>query len=160
LKRNLSLFLGLFFPWLFALQGCFAPTQPQSLKNFRLPMPTKDEVALVNGRPLTVMDFLIIRSALKNPTDQNVYWAGTAALSLQEDSRSKGNELPLQTALAIVQYALNDLPAVEVISSIREFYIGRSFLHPPSPAEVKKEIDMVMRKTLIQKGAQALSQLY
>src|SRR5687767_9750617 len=105
------------------VSGCFKfPSTPTSsdphAQQMKLPLPTKDEVARVNGRPLSLQDFLTIRENLNEPSNQKAFWIGTAALALQDDRRSQGKEVTFRAAFELARYAMNDISVIQAASSI------------------------------------------
>ena len=79
----------------------------------RLPLPSKDDVALVDGRPTFDhgLSRAALRSQLKNRSTAAVLWAGTAALAIQNATRARGAELETPAAVALAQYALGEIGA-------------------------------------------------
>ncbi len=151
----------IFFPILFflvseLLQGCTPSERTATLKNFQLPMPTKDDVALVNGRPFSVGQFLTIRSSLNHPNDERAYWIGIAALAIQNENNAKGRDISFPSAVTIARYALKDISAAEIEFNLKEF----NFHPTASSDETRNEIESILNKSIIQKSSQNLSQLF
>lgn len=140
-------------------QGCLNPSEHKAALSKSLPIPTKDQVALVDGQPLSISAFLAIRSLLKKPTQELTFWVGVAAIRLQHESRAVlGKELDSKTAVDIARYALGEIPIIGLEAAIRE-NLGLSEKEGSEPATVKKRIDRLITRSVIQRNPQALSDL-
>lgn len=148
--------------------GCFSPGPPpvpraaQFIASERplsqtLPAPTKDEVALVDGRAFSISGFLAIRARLKNHATAAVIWVGTGSLAIQNATRARGRELEIGTAVDIARYALGELTAAEADSSLHLFF-ERGGL-PPAPEEVRKEIDQLLSSAIVRRNERVLASL-
>jgi len=122
-----------------------------------LPIPTKDEVALVDGRALSITAFLTLRSHLRTHATEAIFWVGTAALALQNETRARGEEIQISTAVDIARYALGELNAAEADTSLRQ-YFARTGL-PPTPANARTELDHLLSKSSVQRNERAMSSL-
>jgi hypothetical protein len=143
---------------LVVLQGCTSKQQSISTEGVQLPVPTKDEVARVNGYPLTVTDFLTIRAKLQNSSAEDALWVGISLIVLQTEGKVRGKEIRPQSAFNIARYALGDLSRFGAAESLRDFYPEPQNL--PSPEEVKREIDSLASRSFVQRNPQSLSQFY
>lgn len=136
--------------------GCYQPPLVTSTSVFQSSFPTKDEVAVVSGRPLSIRDFLVIRSQMPTQTAETALWTGIAMLSLQTETKNKGREISLQSALHVARYAAHDLSPDNAQIGLKEYYAqSKDF---PSPDEVKKEIESITQKLVIRRNPQPLSQ--
>lgn len=122
-----------------------------------LPMPSKDEVALVDGRPLTLTDYLALRDHIRKHTTEAVLWAGIAALAIQNETRARGAELRSASAVEVALYALGELNAAEADNSLRA-YFARTGL-PPKPDEVRAALDRLLATSIVRRNERALSSL-
>jgi hypothetical protein len=123
-----------------------------------LPLPTKDEVARVDGRPLTIQDFLTIRSRLQNPSDATALWVGISSIALQNNAHSRGRSIQPEYAIDIARYAVGDLQSFSADESLKEYFPESQDV--PSPESVKKEIDALTQRSLVQKSSRPLSHFY
>jgi hypothetical protein len=108
--RALALALGLL-----SLAGCFESTSattpissytPPGLDDRHGPLPTKDEVLLINGHPLSVTDYFDIRRRVGPAVSRDaVLWIGEASLLLQDDWRAKGEQLDPANSVVLSAYA-------------------------------------------------------
>lgn len=144
---------------LLALQGCESPFKMQKVVPIldRLPFPTKDQVALVDGRPLTLTDFLAIRERLKTPSSEQAYWVGIATLALQSEARSRGHDISLQNTYDVARYAIGDIIALEAQSSLNTYFNGKQV---PPPEEVKRQIDTITKNSVIVRNSQSLGMIH
>ncbi len=121
-------------------------------ESLRLPLPTKDELALVNQHPLTLNDFLIIREQLHDKKNEDALWIGISALALHG---ATSNQLDKMSAYTIARYALKDISLAEAEISLKQYY--RSQQNMPSPDEVKKELDGINQKAQVMRNPVPLS---
>jgi hypothetical protein len=142
---------------LISLLGCFTPSQ-ESLLQFGLPLPTKDEVAVVNGRPITIDHYLTIRHFLNTTSAETILWVCIATIAIQNEAQSRNRELSPSHALEIARYAIGEMAEQEASGSLQEFY-GPS-VAIPVPAQVLKDIESLTNRSVIHKNHQALSMLY
>jgi len=119
-------------------------------------MPTKDEVALVDDRALTIQDYYMIRSKLQTPSSDHALWVGISMLALQNKTRFDGKEISIQAAFDIARYAIRDLPPSYAAASLREYYKQTPSL--PEPEEVKKEMEALSQKSIVRRNPVPLSQ--
>lgn len=145
-----SLVLG----WVF-LAACSRSTSHSLGRH--LPFPTKDEVALVDGRPFTITDFLKIQNHLKNPTPELAYWIGVSTLVLEKEGEIRGKILPLPLAYDIARYAAGELQESENQGSFHQA-MQNFFGSSTNPQDIKKEIDRITQKAVVQKNPQPLNQ--
>lgn len=110
----------------------------------------------MDGRSLSIADFLVVRSLLKASSAPVALWAGIATLALQNETQSKGKSISTRTAFEIVRYALGDASEVEVASSLREYY--REFYDLPRAQKVREDLEAVTHRSVIQKNPQVISQ--
>jgi hypothetical protein len=126
--------------------------------SYRPPIPTKDEVALVDGQPISISGFQNLRSSLKNQNVEAVFWVGVGAVALQNESRARGKQLPLTTIIPIVRYAAGDLGRPEAEGALRDYYAGQSLL--PTADEVRHEVERLMARAVVQRNPQVLAALH
>jgi hypothetical protein len=89
------------------------------------PILTKDEVAVVDGRPFSISDFQTVQARLTHPSTSSIVWVGTAVLALQSQSRNQGTEISSSAALEIARFALGELTRAKAEPALRQ-------LPPPS----------------------------
>ena len=133
--------------------ACVPSKQPEG---FKLPLPTKDQVALVNGRPLTLSDYHYVRSLVPQLAPQTVFWIGTAALALQIEAHTSGVSLSSTQALEISRYSMGSLAVETAMPSLRAFYSTRPI---PSPNEVKRELEALLARSVVLKSTVDLTTL-
>jgi hypothetical protein len=123
-----------------------------------LALPTKDDVALVNGRPLTINAFRWVRSLVrKDRSPGNVFWIGTAALALATDRAPAPDALPSRESLEVALYAAGELPLDAALRSLAAILpdLGAR----PSPESVRARLDALLARAAVQKNAQLLAEL-
>ncbi|MBI2711737.1 MAG: hypothetical protein HYX41_02575 [Bdellovibrio sp.] len=121
----------------------------------RLPLPSKDEVALVNGVPLTLVDFLDIRSIAPKLTPEKALWAGMASIALTSEAAQKKISLNKTQALTIARYALQDLDEGQAKP---QFYT--LFPETSSPSLVHQTLDDLLARSVVIKSSVNLSKLF
>jgi len=142
----------------FFLSACYSFQTKLELGGHRLPLPTKDEVALVDGRPFTLSALLSIRTLLQKPTTETAYWIGISGLLLEQRASSEGGSLSLETATEIARYAIGDINAAQASSQAKKFLSRSSFRQALlEPNEVKNEVDSLIRTAVIQRNTTLLS---
>jgi hypothetical protein len=134
-----------------------APLSSERSFSQGLPVPTKDEVALVDGRALSISGFFALRTQLKRPSTEGVLWVGIAALALQNETRARGHEISTRAAVDIARYALGDSSAAESENGLREYFSFSAV--PPAPTQVKQELDRIVSKTTVQRNERAVASL-
>lgn len=120
-----------------------------------LPLPTKDEVALVEGRPFSVSAYLSLRASLKRPSDEDAFWVGTAAIALQQQAHARGQSLAANVAADVARFAIRDLGPLEAQDSLRAVFGAP---HPAS-GTVKRQLDELVSKVFVQRNEALLSAL-
>lgn len=155
-RRRLALTaVALGFGWAFGA-GC--THQKDSLtQDHVFVMPSKDDVAVVDGRPFTLTTFMSLRSRLKSQSVESVFWAGTALISLQNEGASQGQTVPGETALSIVRYALGEVPLEEARKDLEVFF--KSGGGALSPQQVRIQLDRLLMRSVIQRNPQVLAHL-
>lgn len=141
-----------------ALSACDDGPRARVDPDSALSLPTKDDVALVDGKPLTLGAFAAIRSTVAGADRETVLWLGIAALALQNDSRARGHEVSPKTALNLAKFAAGLLPRDVVADEARE-YQGSSRAITPDPATFKSELDALIRRAVVHRNEQAISAL-
>jgi hypothetical protein len=139
-----------------------APNVPEAgvrdPSSFALPMPTSDEVALVDGRPLSISGFIALRTALGNPSVETTFWIATAALALENDSRSHGAELSPGAAVMVARYAVGEIPKETAEPYLREYESGSS--QALTSAELRRQIERLLARSVVQRNPQVLAGLH
>jgi hypothetical protein len=123
-----------------------------------LPLPTKDEMALVNGVPLTIRGYLDIRASAPRLSPERSLWAGIAALALHAESKQRGRPIDKVHALNIARYAIEDLPPHEVVSELTHYY--REGLSHLPPSRIRQDIDALLARSVVIKTRLNLSRVF
>ena len=123
----------------------------------RLPLPTKDEVALVNERSLTITDFNQIRSTMKKRSTEGAVWVGIGAILLQKELKRQGQSLAPPVAIEIARYAWGDIPALHPPDALHHLFPDRTGLL--SPDDLKREIDRLSQQNVVIRNTRLLSLL-
>jgi hypothetical protein len=132
--------------------GCFDTTKAM------LPVPTKDDVALIDGEALTLTGMMSIREAMKQPATEKAFWVGVAAIAIKNHVKKEGHELGLPTTIAVARYAIEDLPAAEAEGPLHE-YLGAGKAIPP-PQDLRHDIDQVVARSVVQRNPRVLAELH
>jgi hypothetical protein len=154
-------FLVLLIP--LCIAGCFNTREPASTPAAETgtthpPFPTKDDVALVDGKPFSLSTYMAIRSILQHASVENTFWVGVAVLAIQSDREKHGKPFKIETALNVARYALNDLPPELAGPSLREFFGETDSV--PNPAELRQKIDRLVSQAVVQRNPQVLADLH
>ena len=143
--------------------GCFSHQQQLELEGYQLPMPTKDEVARVNGIPFTLSEFVSIRKSLSTRSSDKAYWIGVAALTLVSETQSRKNPLNYSSALELAKYAAFESSETQSLESPSEGLKKNLKFHfptysdSPSPQQLKAEIEKMTQKIAVVKNPFSLS---
>lgn len=139
-----------------AMSACRASEQPESIR--RLPIPSKDEVALVDGRPLSLSGFVNLRTLLKDPSIENTFWVGIASLTIQNNAISRNINLPMESAVVLARYAAQDLPLEDCAGALRAFLGPQGEL--PGQVAWKNQVERWVAQSVVQRNPQVLAQLH
>jgi hypothetical protein len=124
----------------------------------RLPFPTKDDVALVDGIPLSVARFLELRMTLgKAGTQENTFRVGVAWLAIQNESQRRKLSFDPESALALARYSQGHLTAEEAAAALDAFF--QSPGQKPSPSEFRKQVNDWIARSVVQRNPQVLAGL-
>ncbi len=136
--------------------GCYSFQSQLELSGHRLPLLTTSEVAIVNGQPYSLTSLFTIRSQLKHQTIQDAYWVGVSSIVLKGELQGTHKKHHPYTPIAIARYALGDLPLPMASDHLKEYFDSST---PPSVESVKREINRLTQKALVQKNHSLLSKL-
>jgi hypothetical protein len=127
-----------------------------------LPIPTKDDVALVDGEAVTLGDFVSARDVMADKSRDAVLWASIGARIIEGRWRKRAadpTEPSAPKALELARYALNEMPRDRVEVSLRSFY-GLAADQPlPDPPRLRRDVDAWVAAAVVQKNIQALAEL-
>jgi len=134
----------------FVLAGCHLRNVP-NFNQFQQPLPTKDEVALINGRPITISDYLFIRDTLQSKYSPEVtLWVGLASYVLLQNTLERKIEFSKKQALDIARYSVGDITLKEAANSLRVYFAPKA--PELNPAIIKKELDTLIGRAIIIKN--------
>lgn len=122
-----------------------------------LPMPTKDEVALVDGRPFPISSYLALRIRLKSRGTEAALWAGMATLAIQNSTRARGRELDSSSALSVALFALGESDLSESREGIETLFQRQAAL--PSADQVRRELDALLGASIVRRNERLLASL-
>ncbi len=115
-----------------------------------------DELAKVNGRPLTLSHFASMRRMLRAETPQRAVQLAIEAMSLQGRAQEKGVAIPISTALDVVQFGLGYIALPEADPSLRAYY-GEKVAR--SAASVRRDVERARTESIIQENARLIAAL-
>ena len=133
-----------------------APSADRPLSQ-SLPVPNKDEVALINGRALSLSAFIALRSQVRTRGSEAVLWVGLGAFALQDEAKSHDQELSIVAAVEIARYAMRELGADQADQSLRQYFTRVQT--PPEPELVHKEIDRLLASATVRRNNMVLASL-
>ena len=120
-------------------------------------VPNKDELARVNGVPLSITGFLALRDLYPGTGDEELLEIALGAMTLQQAAQQQRHtDLSPTAALALVRYARGKTGPAEA-SSAAQTYFGSTAV--PTPAEVRTEIQKQMARVVIKKNLSVLQGL-
>ncbi len=126
------------------------------MSGFRLPLPTKDDVALVDGVPLTLSMFAELRARLgKDGSVENTFRLGVGSIATRNAAAKRGLSLDPEASIRVVSYALGHASADDAAAAL-------SVLWPkgaPPPADALRQVDEWVAAALVQRNPQALTAL-
>jgi hypothetical protein len=137
------------------LASCDLGSPPVVSPDQALSLPTKDDVALVDGKALTIGAYMAIRETVTNKDRETILWLGLASLAIQNDSRSRGHELAPDIALNLAKFATGLLPRNLVANEIREYQGAKAVT--PDAVTFKAELDALLARAVIHRNERALS---
>lgn len=113
-----------YFLCLFSLPACFSVGTGPFTENKRTAggIPTKDEVALVNQKPVSLANFMSLRSMMKTNDTHFVFQVLTAYFLAKDELFSLHASLPLDQLLLAVRFAYDD-PAANPKTEILQEYL-------------------------------------
>ncbi len=121
------------------------------------PIPTKDDVALVDGRPFSISGFLALRGVMRTQSKEAILWAGTAAIAIQNATRARGREVEPPAAVEIARYALGEISAAQADNSLHQYFERLGV--PPTPPEVRAELDRLLSQAVVRRNERVLASL-
>ena len=134
------------------LTSCFS--RPVPVTSF--PMPSKDDVARVDGERFSIELYLAIRARMAHPTQKSVLWAGTTTLSLMRQSELTGHALSLGEAMTCALYSLGELPMERAMPALTKYTGGTGLA--TSPQILKESFNQLVARVVVQKNPQILAE--
>ena len=151
---------------LLLIQGCQWGEKPEDRvrRDVARPLPrlTKDEIAVVDGIPISLTAFERVRSSLKGAPVETVYWVTIAAAVLKADADRSARKLTIQEAVGIARYASGYPEGAPVMNAARAYFTEISENNapePPAPRVVKERLERLIQAADIKKNAPILSNL-
>jgi hypothetical protein len=143
------------------LPACFSFQERIELQGHPLPLPTTNEIALVNGKPFTISSLISIRSTLRNASNETAFWVGVGGLLLQQQALSDGKILAVDTAIEVARYAIGDINPLQATPTLKDFFRDVNKTPDfPQPEEVKRQVDLLIKQATILKNNQLISLAY
>ncbi len=123
---------------------------------YRLPLPSKDDVALVDGRPFTLSTFLDLRAQLgKKGSAENTFRLGTSAIAVQLEAARRGVNLDSSAAIALAGYSLGHGSAELAAPGLKALWGEK----PPTASDALRQIDEWVARSVILRNPQVLAGL-
>lgn len=130
------------------------PPDPRTI----LTLPTKDDVALIDGRALTLTSFSRLKAAFPKASNESLLWLGLGSMALQSSARSKGFDLGGQSALNVARFAAGELSVKDAETDLRTYYQKTGIL--PGSEQVRREIETLLQDSSILRNPQALLEFH
>ncbi len=141
---------------LFYLSACDRTPTASLESRGVLTLPSKDDVALIEGRALTLTFFGEIRATVPKASVETQLWLGLGAMALQDKARTRDVYVPIRSALIIARYAAGELSAEMAEPAVREYYQVAGPI--PEATRVRDEIDQILKQSTIHRNPQALQE--
>lgn len=143
--------------------SCYS-TPPVLAPGAYLPIPTKDDVAVVNGRALPLAAFLTLRTQWRALPKDDVLWVAMVALSLQTDAeinQSLKEPLSPDESLLLAEFGAGARPYPEVQHlTDRLNRLSPLQLSPTvSSRDYRGRLDLVLKRAIVQKNPLVLAEL-
>lgn len=121
-----------------------------------LPLLTMDELAKVDGRPLTLSQFASLRGKIRAETPQRAARLVIEAMALQSRAQEKGVGVPISVALDVVQYGDGYLALPEAESSLKSYFGERA---ARTAEAVRKDVERAVASSIIQENSHLIAEL-
>lgn len=151
---------------LFSAAACTARTGDSArfvgAGSVSLPVPTKDEVLIVDGRRLSLTGYFALKERYPDLGRESLLWLSTASLALQNHAQTAGRNLQPELAANLAYQALGSagnpvLPA-EVEAEARALFPAESAAL--SPASLRAAMDRLVTRAVVQRNVQVLAELH
>lgn len=118
-----------------------------------LAVPTKDDVALVNGVRFSISGYQQIKSQMKKPSQEAVFRVGVSALLFQEDAKSRGILLTLAQTTGLARFTGGDLSELPPNPTMTQY------LNAIEPETSRALADRLINRAIVQRNSQILAEL-
>lgn len=116
-----------------------------------------DEIALVNNQPLSLQDYLLISSQLKNQRELAL-WVGVAITLLQGSIQNSSTRLSKLEAYNIVRYSIHEMTYEEAEKSLKRYYSHQESI--PHADQIRRDLEKLTEKATITKNLALLNSLH
>jgi len=138
------------------LFGCESQNATISNQPASHPFPSKDEVMLVDGRPVNISEFTAIRNRLNGENLESVFWMTSAALALVNESKIRGVPISMDAALTITRFGKGQIEEKEVEEALRTYWKNQGKV--PSSKEISAHIENLLARSVVQRNARVLAE--
>jgi hypothetical protein len=128
-----------------------------------LALPTKDEVALINGRALSFAQFEEIHRKLGKPSLESTLWICLGAMVLQDDlKQTQGRLLEANYSIDIASFAAGATSAPLIEPAWQAYSVnsaGAAARPIPPKEELRAKIEALLNRSEIVRNPHALSEV-
>lgn len=124
----------------------------------RFSVPSKDELAKINGRALNLSAALHLKSEMPTATAESVLWVGLGAIALQESLKSQSIFITDHHAVRLARFAAGNLPGNEVRDELRMIY--PELKDAPNHLELRTRIDTLLAQSEIIRNPAAIAEIH
>jgi hypothetical protein len=132
--------------------ACLPGGSPDSRS--KLVIPTKDDVAVVDGEPISLTTFLTLRAAMPSAPVEAVFNTAVSAAVLQRIHREQGKDLGYDIAVDLARYAYGETRDLARALAA----LGRDRV--PPAGELKKALDEAVAHAVVQRNPRALAEIH
>lgn len=119
-------------------------------------LPSKDEVARINGRALGISAFLYLKKQVPKATTESLLWISLGAMALQDHLYQSGIAATDEHAIRIARYGIGELPLEKVRDDLRMAFPVNKDL--PSVTQVRDQIDALLSRSEILRNTTVLNE--
>jgi hypothetical protein len=145
------------------VSGCFNPFSPsgglgnQESLNRVLPLPTKDQILLVDGRPVSISDYMRFRALMPEVKKDALVNDLVAITVIINDADKRGvSGFSADSALKLLKYASGEPLPADSPSVLDLYTAGRG---APGPSELKSQIATLVSRAVVQTNTRVLAQM-
>lgn len=119
-----------------------------------LPLPTKDQLLLVDGNPVSISDYMSCRAIFPGAKKEYLVHILTRATLVSADAQKRGVKLSLDDSVALVRYSTGEVSEASVSAALLSFAGDKV-----SPPDLNLRISSLLARAVVQINSRVLSEL-